>query len=231
MCRSSAWQGRTGISINFARGPGTHRQARRVDPAAFDKLSGILRYVAGDYKAPATFEQSAKSSAPPDGQRTTLPSLPHFPARRGRTGEVGLHQRRPRYSRKAIWPRPRLGTGSDPNGGSRAPKSLMTNHLPLSLIELLRRCSRCRCSGSRIGLERRPPVLDSVSVQDTLKPHGGLRCHTLPRPDYGTRSFASINPSKPISISVWTRFFPPMNWHRFSRRKGPPGRTSSTLPC
>ena len=32
--------------------------------------------------------------------------------------------------------------GSDPNGGSRAPKSLMTNHLPLSLIELLRRCSR-----------------------------------------------------------------------------------------
>jgi hypothetical protein len=32
--------------------------------------------------------------------------------------------------------------GSESNGGSRAPKSLMTNHLPLSLIELLRRCSR-----------------------------------------------------------------------------------------
>jgi hypothetical protein len=39
-------------------------------------------------------------------------------------------------------PEKAVSKGSDPNGGSRAPKSLMTNHLPLSLIELLRRCSR-----------------------------------------------------------------------------------------
>src|SRR5213592_2021072 len=27
-----------------------------VDPAAFDKLAGLLRYVDGDYKSPATFQ-------------------------------------------------------------------------------------------------------------------------------------------------------------------------------
>ena len=31
-----------------------------VDPAAFDKLSGLLRYVAGDYKDPATFQAIRK---------------------------------------------------------------------------------------------------------------------------------------------------------------------------
>lgn len=31
-----------------------------VDPQAFDKLSGLLRYVSGDYQAPATFEAIRK---------------------------------------------------------------------------------------------------------------------------------------------------------------------------
>src|ERR1700689_3454203 len=31
-----------------------------LDPAAFEKLSGLLRYVDGDYKAPATFEAIRK---------------------------------------------------------------------------------------------------------------------------------------------------------------------------
>ena len=46
-----------------------------LDRPAFDKLSGLLRYVDGDYKDPATFAgASAKSSAPRSGRRTIWPS-------------------------------------------------------------------------------------------------------------------------------------------------------------
>src|SRR4051794_14595015 len=33
----------------------------KLDPAAFDKLAGLLRYVSGDYNAPATFERIRKA--------------------------------------------------------------------------------------------------------------------------------------------------------------------------
>jgi hypothetical protein len=56
--------------------------------------------------------------------------------------------------------------------------------------ELIRILVAVRPLTPRIGLERRPPVLDPVSVEDTFKPHGGLSCPTLPRPGCGTRSFA-----------------------------------------
>ena len=45
-----------------------------IDPAAFDKLSGLLRYVDGDYKDPATFQAIRRSSAPRNGRRTISPS-------------------------------------------------------------------------------------------------------------------------------------------------------------
>ena len=35
-------------------------QHSKLDPAAFDKLAGLLRYVSGDYNAPATFERIRK---------------------------------------------------------------------------------------------------------------------------------------------------------------------------
>ena len=47
-----------------------------LDLAAFDKLCGLLRYVDGDYKDPATFQAIRESSVPPSGRRTTSPSLP-----------------------------------------------------------------------------------------------------------------------------------------------------------
>ena len=56
-------------------------------------------------------------------------------------------------------------------------------------------------------------MLDSMSVQDTFKRHGGLSWHTLPRPSCGTRSFASTNKGNQISISVWARFPPPQTSH------------------
>src|SRR3954462_7614431 len=35
-------------------------QHSKFDPAAFDKLAGLLRYVSGDYNAPTTFERIRK---------------------------------------------------------------------------------------------------------------------------------------------------------------------------
>ena len=56
-CPSSAWPRPAGPSTSCARG---RRRASRstagLDRAAFDTLCGLLRYVDGDYKDPATFE-------------------------------------------------------------------------------------------------------------------------------------------------------------------------------
>jgi hypothetical protein len=38
-----------------------------LDPAAFDKLAGLLRYVDGDYKSPATFGRIAQPDRPTTG--------------------------------------------------------------------------------------------------------------------------------------------------------------------
>ena len=54
-------------SISFARGPRQHREQAGLDPAAFDKLAGLLRYVAGDYNEPATFQPIRKELG--DAQR------------------------------------------------------------------------------------------------------------------------------------------------------------------
>ena len=46
-----------------------------IDPAAFDKLSGLLRYVDGDYADPATFQAMRKElDGAQAAQRTTWPS-------------------------------------------------------------------------------------------------------------------------------------------------------------
>ena len=47
-----------------------------VDAAAFDKLSGLLRYVDGDYATPPPFRRSAKNSTERNGRRITWPSRP-----------------------------------------------------------------------------------------------------------------------------------------------------------
>jgi len=47
-----------------------------LDPAAFDRLCGLLRYVDGDYKDPSTFQAIRTELAPRGGPRTTWPSPP-----------------------------------------------------------------------------------------------------------------------------------------------------------
>ena len=86
-----------------------------LDPAAFDKLSELLRYVDGDYQDPATFQQSARARVRPAAG--ILPCHSSRALRRSSwsTRQVGLHQRRPRHRRKALRPRPRLGAETRPD--------------------------------------------------------------------------------------------------------------------
>ena len=76
-----------------------------LDPVAFDKLCGLLRYVDGDYKDSATFQAIRKEL----GFGSAAGTLSRHPARlvrsgRGTTGPLGLHRRRSRHRRKALRP-------------------------------------------------------------------------------------------------------------------------------
>ena len=78
--RAGHRRGQGGLEPRPAQGAGAreHREARRrLDPAAFEKLSGLLRYVDGDYDDAATFRgdpQGARRGA--TGRHTTWPSRP-----------------------------------------------------------------------------------------------------------------------------------------------------------
>ncbi len=67
-----------------------------IDPAAFEKLSGLLRYVDGDYNDTATFQALRRR----DGPGATSGLLPRHPAcrvrdRGGATFPDRLHRRTP----------------------------------------------------------------------------------------------------------------------------------------
>ena len=65
MCRLSAWPGPVGTWTSFkARARDSVEKHGGLDAAAFDKLCGLLRYVDGDYKDPATFQAIRKELGP-----------------------------------------------------------------------------------------------------------------------------------------------------------------------
>jgi len=83
-----------------------------VDSAAFEKLSGLLRYVDGDYNDPATFQALGQELK--GAQR---PALPGDSARAVRTSARtisawGLHGRSSDYCREAVRARSAIGTTS-----------------------------------------------------------------------------------------------------------------------
>ena len=84
-----------------------------LDPAAFDKLCGLLRYVDGDYKDAATFQAIRKElgSAQRPAHYLAIPPV-LFGTVVEQLGKVGLHQRRSRHRRKTLRPRPRVGAGT-----------------------------------------------------------------------------------------------------------------------
>ena len=85
-----------------------------VDPAAFDKLCGLLRYVDGDYN------DRRHVSGDPHSELGAAQHPAHYlaipPALFGmvveQLGTVGLRRRGPRDRRKAVRPRPGLGPGT-----------------------------------------------------------------------------------------------------------------------
>ena len=88
-----------------------------VDPAAFEKLSGLLRYVDGDYNDPATFQALRKEL----GRRATAGALPGHSAAAVRNGRGAAWRSRAAPRARAslsrspsamTWPRRRSSTGS-----------------------------------------------------------------------------------------------------------------------
>ena len=74
-----------------------------LDAAAFDKLSGLLRYVDGDYADRPTFDAIRKqlgSAQRPAHYLAIPPAL--FGNRSGTARQRRLHQRRARHCREAI---------------------------------------------------------------------------------------------------------------------------------
>ena len=70
-------QGRLGPRPTQAQARDGLEQHGGVDEAAFAKLCGLLRYVDGDYKDPATFQALRKElGRRPNARRTTWPSRP-----------------------------------------------------------------------------------------------------------------------------------------------------------
>ena len=85
-----------------------------LDAAAFEKLSGLLRYVDGDYADRATFDAIRKqlgSAQRPAHYLAIPPAL--FATVVDQLGECRLHQRRPRYRRKAVRARSRVGARTE----------------------------------------------------------------------------------------------------------------------
>src|SRR5215831_10494798 len=62
-CRSSVWQGPENLEEFRARARESLEKHGGIDPAAFEKLSGLLRYVRGDYNDPTTFQSIRKEIA------------------------------------------------------------------------------------------------------------------------------------------------------------------------
>ena len=85
-----------------------------LDPAAFEKLSGLLRYVDGDYNDPATFQAIRKElgSAQRPAHYLAIPPV-LFGNGRGATRQGGLRRgRRAGHRRKTVRPRPRFRAAS-----------------------------------------------------------------------------------------------------------------------
>ena len=103
-----------------------------LDAAAFEKLSGLLRYVDGDYGDPATFQALRKDAR----RRRAAGALPRDPAgavRQGRRAarRLRLHRRRARRRREAVRPRPRVGAEAERDPAPHVRRGPHLPHRPL----------------------------------------------------------------------------------------------------
>ena len=87
-----------------------------LDQAAFDKLSGLLRYVDGDYNEPTTFAalRQALGSAHHPAHYLAIPP-PLFGRRRGAAGALWMCERIPRRGRETLRPGPAVGARAEPD--------------------------------------------------------------------------------------------------------------------
>ena len=98
------------------------------DEDAFEQLTGLLRYVDGDYNDASTFTELKKAL----GELRASRALPRDPAEHVRDGGrgprvVGLRRERARDRREAVRARPRVGAGAQPGPALGVPRA---GHLP-----------------------------------------------------------------------------------------------------
>jgi glucose-6-phosphate 1-dehydrogenase len=85
-----------------------------VDPAAFEKLSGLLRYVDGDYQHPATFKALGKELKTAERPAHYLASPPTmFEAVFEQLIALWLFDWGTGHRRKTVCKRPAIGTTSE----------------------------------------------------------------------------------------------------------------------
>ena len=104
-----------------------------LDPAAFEKLCGLLRYVDGDYKTPATFQsirEQLGSAQRPAHYLAIPPTL--FGLVVEQLAKSGCTSWGSGYHRKALRPGSQLRTGSQPDPARHLRGEGDLSHRPLS---------------------------------------------------------------------------------------------------
>ena len=181
-----------------------------LDPAAFDKLCGLLRYVDGDYNDPATFQAIRKElgAAQRPAHYLAIPPV-LFGTVVEQLAKVGLHQGRARHRRKALRPRPRLGAGAQPDPARNLRREGDLPHRPLPR----------QAAGAQHGLlplrERVPGVvLEPQPRRERPDHHGGGLRRPGPRRLLRRRRARSATWSRTICSRSW----PTWPWSRRSAR-------------
>ena len=111
--RGEIWLGSRPV---WARARDSVEKHGGVDPAAFDTLCRLLRYVDGTTKTRPHFKALRRelgAAQRPAFYLAIPPALFGLVVETARA--VGLHEGRPRHSRKALRARPRLGAGAQPD--------------------------------------------------------------------------------------------------------------------
>ena len=177
-----------------------------LDPAAFEKLSSLLRYVDGDYGDPATFDALRRelgSAERPAHYLAIPPAL--FGSVVQQLARVGLCDRCARHRREAVRRRPCLGTGTEQHPARHLRRERDLPDRPLSreaagpqhgLLPLRQRVARA--------------VLEPQPRRERADHHGG----GLRRSRDGERSTTPSGPSATSSRITSSSCWPISRWSR-----------------
>ena len=183
-----------------------------LDPAAFDKLCGLLRYVDGDYKDPATFQAIRKElgAAQRPAHYLAIPPV-LFGTGRGAARQGRAAPRAPASSSRsrsaATSPRRRSSTGSCSEPSTRRRSSASTT------TSASGRCTTCSSSASRTRSWSRSGTATTSRA-----------CRSPWRRTSASRA-AARSTTRPAPSATWSRITCSRSWRNLAME--PPVRTDS----